>query len=62
MSENFENLINVISTLAALATCASIWIWASGVEEQRIVETCDNYGSFVYQNVRYTCEKVEELK
>jgi hypothetical protein len=62
MTNNFETLINFISTLAALVTCALIWIWASGVEEQRIIETCDNYGSFVYQDVRYTCEKVEELK
>jgi len=62
MTNNFEPLIGGIYSLAALATCASIWIWASGVEEQRIVEHCDNYGSFVYQDVRYTCEKVEELK
>lgn len=58
MSENFEAVMGVGSSLAALGLCAMIWIWASSVEEQRIVETCDNYGSFVYQDVRYTCEKV----
>lgn len=55
MNENFEALMGLIC-IAAL--CASIWIWASAVGERGVAERCENYGSFVYQDVRYTCEKV----
>lgn len=59
MSENSEALLGIICFLASLAM---IWIWASAVGERGIIETCDNYGSFVYEDVRYTCEKVEVVK
>ena len=58
MNNNFETLMSGISSLAALGACAMIWIWASATGERGIIETCDNYGSFVYEDVRYTCEKV----
>ena len=58
MNNNFETLMSVGSSLAALGLCAMVWIWANAMAERGIIETCDNYGSFVYEDVRYTCEKV----
>jgi hypothetical protein len=58
-ADGFEAVMGGIFLTAVFALG---WLWSGSVEEQRIVETCDNYGSFVYQDVRYTCEKVEELK
>lgn len=58
MNNNFETLMSVGSSLAALGLCAMVWIWAITMAERGIIETCDNYGSFVYEDVRYTCERV----
>ena len=55
MSEHTEALMGLI---CIVALCAMIWMWASAMAERGIIETCENYGSFVYQDVRYTCEKV----
>lgn len=55
MSEHTEALMGLI---CIVALCAMIWMWASAMAERGIIETCENYGSFVYQDARYTCEKV----
>ena len=56
---NADPFDSLMGFLCIFAICSGVWLWARSIEEQRIVETCDNYGSFIYQDVRYTCEKVE---
>jgi len=59
MSDRFESLLGLI---CIVALCAMIWVlgikWGSAMGERGIIQTCNNYGSFVYQDMRYTCEKV----
>ena len=44
--------------ICALAVLAAVWVVAGSFVASGVAERCDNYGGFVYQDVRYTCEKV----
>jgi hypothetical protein len=55
MNDTFEAVMGFI---CLAAWCAWMWMWAEAAGERGIIETCDNYGSFVYEDVRYTCERV----
>jgi hypothetical protein len=58
-NDRWESKIGVISVLGL---CVMVWMIVYRIEQGRIVEHCNEYGSFVYDNVIYTCERMEERK
>ena len=47
-----------ILNLVAVGTLVLAWMLGSSFEKEGIANSCDNNGGFVYEDVRYTCEKV----
>lgn len=47
-----------VINFAAVGALVLAWLLGSSFEEEGIANSCDNNGGFVYEDVRYTCERV----